>query len=248
MGMMNDGLSIADAMALAKDGDGSFGGAGGTWIWVFFLFFLLAWGGNGFFGNRGVDNAAVQGALTRADLFEGFNNNDVQRQLQGLSSGLCDGFYAQNSTMLNGFNTVGRELCQGFGGVNSNMNLGFAGVKAGITDLGYQMKDCCCETNRNIDAVRYENAKNTCDIVNAIREDGQETRALINANTMQDLRDKLADRDRDLMTANFQLSQQAQSANIIGQLRPYPQPAYITCSPYEAAMVGSQNYRGGCCN
>lgn len=65
---------------------------------------------------------------------------------------------------------------------------------------------------------------------------------------MQDLRDKIADKDRDLMTANFQLSQQAQSANIIGQLRPYPQPAYITCSPYEATMVAGQCYRGGCCN
>ena len=54
---------------------------------------------------------------------------------------------------------------------------------------------------------------------------------------MQELRDRLADRDRDLLTANFQLSQQAQSANIIGTLRPFPQPAYITCSPYEAYMV-----------
>ena len=234
MGMMNDGLSIADAIALAKDNDGAFGGAGGTWLQVFFLFFLLAWGGNGFFGNRGVDNAAVQGALTRADLFEGFNNNDVQRQLQGLSNGLCDGFYAQNSTMLNGFNTVGRELCQGFGGVNSNMSLGFAGVQSAINDAKFANQECCCTTNRSIDAVRYENAKNTC--------------ALINANTMQDLRDKIADKDRDLMTANFQLSQQAQSANIIGQLRPYPQPAYITCSPYEATMVAGQCYRGGCCN
>lgn len=249
MGMMNDGLSIADAMALAKDGDCTGFGGNGTWIWVFFLFFLLAWGGNGFFGNRsGVDSAAVQGALTRADLFEGFNNSDVQRQLQGLSSGLCDGFYAQNTTMLNGFNTVGRELCQGFGGVNSNMSLGFAGVQSAINDAKFADQQCCCETNRNIDAVRYENSRNTCDIVNAIREDGNTTRALINANTMQDLRDKLADRDRDLMTANFQLSQQAQSANLIGTLRPYPQPAYITCSPYEASLLGNRIYNGCGCN
>lgn len=69
---------------------------------------------------------------------------------------------------------------------------------------------------------------------------GEQTRALINANTMQELRDRLADRDRDLLTANFQLSQQAQSANIIGTLRPFPQPAYITCSPYESV------YGNGC--
>ena len=54
------------------------------------------------------------------------------------------------------------------------------------------MKDCCCEINRNIDALRFENSKNTCEIVNAIRTDGEATRALINANVMQDLRDKIA--------------------------------------------------------
>ena len=79
----------------------------------------------------------------------------------------------------------------------------------------------------------------------AIRAEGEATRALINHNVMQDLRDKLADRDRDLLTANFQLSQQAQSANIIGTLRPFPQPAYITCSPYQAA---STVYGCGCAN
>ena len=90
-----------------------------------------------------------------------------------------------------------------------------------------------------------ENYKNTCEITNAIHAEGEATRALINHNVMQDLRDKLADRDRDLMTANFQLSQQAQSANIIGTLRPFPQPAYITCSPYQAA---STVYGCGCAN
>lgn len=221
---MNDGLSIADAMALAKDNDGFMSGSGS---WVFFLFFLLAWGGGGFFGGRGGE-VATQGALTRSDLFEGFNNQDVNAQLRGLTYGLSDGFYAQNTALMNGFHGV---------------DMGFAGVNANITGLGYQMKDCCCETNRNIDAVRYEAAKNTCEIVNAIREDGNATRALINANTMQDLRDKLADRDRELMTANFQLSQQAQNAYLINEIKPCARPAYITCSPYESALYGA---RCGC--
>ena len=38
--MENGGLSIADAMALAKDDNNGFVS---TWTWVFFLFFLLAW-------------------------------------------------------------------------------------------------------------------------------------------------------------------------------------------------------------
>jgi hypothetical protein len=179
-----------------------------------YLVWLAVLGNGGLFGNRnGYGDAAVQGALTRSDLFEGFNNQDVNGQLRGITNGICDGFYA----------------------INNGLKDGFYGVQTGITELGYGMKDCCCGINRNIDAVRYENAKNTCDITTAIHAEGEATRALINANTMQALRDKLEDKDRELMTANFQLSQQAQSAALINELRPCAKPAYITCSPYTTA-------------
>jgi hypothetical protein len=78
-------------------------------------------------------------------------------------------------------------------------------------------------------------SKGFCDVSGAIRAEGEATRALINANTMQALRDKLADKDRELMTANFQLSQQAQNAYLINEIRPCAKPAYITCSPYTTA-------------
>lgn len=91
------------------------------------------------------------------------------------------------------------------------------------------------ETNRNIDSVRAENYKNTCEITTAIHNEAEQTRALITQNINQELRDKLADRDRDLQSAQFQLSQQAQNATLIGALRPFPQPAYITCSPYQSS-------------
>ena len=88
------------------------------------------------------------------------------------------------------------------------------------------------ETNRNIDAVRYEAAKNTCDITTAIHAEGEATRALINAHTRQMLRDKLEEKSQELQTANFQLSQQAQNAYLLNEIRPCAKPAYITCSPY----------------
>ena len=165
-----------------------------------YLVWLAVLGGGGLFGNRygaGAD-PAVQGALTRSDLFEGFNNQDVNAQLRGITNGLSDGFYAVNSGLKDGF---------------------------------YGIKDAICATNRNIDGVRY-------DITSAIHAEGEATRALINATTMQELRDKLADRDRELMTANFQLSQQAQNAYLINEIRPCAKPAYITCSPYTTASFG----------
>jgi hypothetical protein len=183
-----------------------------------YLLFLFAFGGgNGFgFGRAG-------NAVTQLELQNGFDNQSVLRKLDGITNGLCDGFYATNTNMLQGQNHLQRDLCQGF-----------SSTAAAIA-----------ETNRNIDAVRYEAAKNTCDIVRAIEKDGDATRALINANTMQALRDKIAEKDQMLQTANFQLSQQAQSANLINELRPCAKPAYITCSPYQSQNYG-YNFGCGC--
>lgn len=212
MGMEN-GLSVADALALDKS-DGAFGG-NGAWM-MMFLFFLLAWGGNGF---GGWSNGAAQGALTRGELCQDMNFQSLENAVRGVQSGLCDGFYAMNTGMLNGF----------------------YGVNNAIQQAQFAAQQCCCETNRNIDAVRYENAKNTCDIVNAIKADGDATRAMMTQNAMQSLRDQL-------QTANFQLSQQAQNATLINAIRPTPVPAYVTCSPYESNMYASGCYRNvnGC--
>lgn len=210
--------SLSDIRAATGDNANDFGGGGWFWIVVLFLF-MFGFGGNGMWGGNG-----LQGALTRADLCEGFNFQNVENGIRGVQNGICDGFYAQNTTMLQGFNGVQRDLCTGFNAVNS-----------GIAENRFAAQQCCCETNRNIDAVRAENYKNTCEITTAIHNEGEQTRALINANTMQNLRDRLADKDRELMTANFQLSQQAQSANLVNELRPCAKPAYITCSPYQSA-------------
>lgn len=199
---MSHELTPADVMAMN-------GNANDNWMNnpFIYLVWLALLGGNGPFGGRGND-AAVQGAITRSDLFEGFNNQDVNGQLRGITNGLCDGFYAINNGMKDGF---------------------------------YGIKDAICGTNRNIDGVRYDMSKGFCDLAGAIHAEGEATRALINQNTIQELRDRLESRDRELLTANFQLSQQAQNAYLINEIRPCAKPAYITCSPYTTASFG------GCC-
>lgn len=136
------------------------------------------------------------------------------------------------------FNTNQNVSSQGFQNSRDILESRYT-TQLGLQNLGQQNQECCCATQRAIDGVNTQSFKNTCDITTAIHSEGEATRALINANTMQELRDKLADRDRDLLTANFQLSQQAQSANIINTLQPTPKPAYLTCSPYYAYnMIG----------
>lgn len=207
---MDSNYSLADIRAATHDDDG-YGGQG-SWFWIVVLFlFMFGFGRNGMWGNDGSN-----GALTRAEMTDGFNNQSILNKLNGLENGLCDGFYSQNTTMLQGFAGIGSQIMQN----------------------QFAMKECCCETNRSIDAVRYENSKNTCEITTAIHNEGEQTRALIQANTIQSLRDRLEAKNQELQTANFQLSQQAQNATLINELRPCAKPAYITCSPYQARNFG----------
>ena len=225
--MMDNGLSVADAMALTKNNNCNDSWFGGNGAWVFFLFFLLAWGNGGW---GGFGNNATNGALTRAELNEGLNNQTVISKLDGISNGLCDGFYSQNTTMLQGFNGVQRDMCSGFNAVNSS-----------IANLGYQAQQCCCETNRNIDSVRYENARNTCDIMQNNDRNTQRIIDTLTQNTIQDLRDQL-------QSAQLQLGNLSQTSTIINAVRPTPIPAYVTCSPYEAAYYRSNCGCGCGCN
>ena len=217
--MLNEGMSIADAMALRKNDEGVFGGNG---MWVFFLFFLLAWGNGGF---GGFGNAAGQGALTRAEMFDGFNAQDIKDGIRGVQNGLCDGFYSLNTTLLQGFTGVDNGLCQGFHSVNS-----------AIANLGYQTQNCCCETNRNIDAVRYENAKNTCDIITSGTMNTRDIIDSQNAGFQRILdfmtNDKIESLRSELQAAQLQLGNLSQTNTIIDALRPCAKPAYLTCSPY----------------
>lgn len=215
--------SLADIRAATHDNDDDgFGGGGGGWFWIVVLFlFMFGFGGNGMWGGN-----ANQGALTRAEMYDGFNFQNIEAGIRGIQNGLCDGFFAMNTTMLQMGNQLGTQ----------------------ILENRFAAKECCCETNRNIDAVRYEAQKNTCDITTAIHAEGEQTRALINQNTMQALRDKLADKDRDLLMREVQLSQQAQNAYLIGELRPCAKPTYLTCSPYTSMNLSNYLNRNGCGN
>ena len=198
-------LSPADVRAVTDGNHYGYGDMGNSWIWVILLFALYG-GGYGGFNRNGYG----------VELQQGFDNQSVMRKLDGITNGLADGFYAVNTNNLQMQNQLARDLCQGFSAVNS-----------AIAENRFAAQNCCCETNRNIDAVRYENAKNTCEIVRAIEKDGEATRALMNSNTMEALKGKIAEQSQMLQTANIEKS-----------IRPCPIPAYITCSPYQTFTNG----------
>lgn len=126
-------------------------------------------------------------------------------------------------------------------------------TQLGLQQLGAQQQNCCCETQKEILQSRYDNALQTNALQAQIAQCCCDLRAESLANT-QKILDKMCENEiqtlRDqLNTANMQLSQQAQSANLISRLQPTPTPAYLTCSPYESAYFGRTCFNGGCgCN
>jgi hypothetical protein len=169
-------MSLADIAAVTgrNDGycDGGFGG--NSWIVLIILFAMIfGWGGNGFGGNG-------NNGFTQAEVQRGFDNSAVIGKLDRLGDGISSLGYELNNSIMGGFNTTQRDMCTGFSAVN-----------AAINAAASQSAQCCCETNRNIDAVRYENAQNTAAINANTTAQTQKILDAICGNRMADMQSQI---------------------------------------------------------
>lgn len=130
------------------------------------------------------------GAMTRAELAEGLSTQDIKREIGDMQMGMCNGFATVNNNILGGVNTLQNSLCNGFNSVNSN-----------IAQLGFNMQNCCCE------------------IKTAIHSEGEQTRALIQGNTIQELRDRIADKDREMLATGLVTAQTIQTNTLENFMR-----------------------------
>lgn len=230
---MTDGLTASDIAVLSgntgRNNDG-FGGDWGAWIILFLIFGMFGWGGFGGWGGGFGGNAS--GALTRADLCQDMNFQSLENGVRGIQQGLCDGFYAQNTTMLTGFN----------------------GVNSAISNLGFQVQDCCCQTQRAIDGVNYNMATNTCALQNTMNNNTRDLLENQNSNTRAILdylcQDKISTLQAENQSLKLAASQSAQNAyltatmdantaELIRRINPSPVPAYTVPAPYPYAGCGS---------
>lgn len=219
-------LSAADVAAVTRPnfmggygygmGCGGFGMGG--WEGIIGLIVLAGIFGGGF-GGFGGNGGGWQ---------QGFNTQNILSKLDGITNGISDATYALNNS-INGINmNLSNALC------STTYEL------AGKIDANrFAAQQCCCETQRAIDGVKFQSSQNTCDIVNAIHAEGEATRGLITQNTIQALRDKLNDKDRDIQTRDFQLSQLSQNSYLINKLQPCPIPAYTVCNPNQPLNVSN---------
>lgn len=223
-------LSAADVGAVVGNNrDYNDGMYGGEWFWIIII--LFAFWGNGF-GNNNRDNLAttdfVSSEFTQRDIFN--TNQNVSATGAGINERICDTKYDLGTSILE--NRYTNQL--------------------GVQSIISSQKDCCCETNRNIDSVRYDNLLTAKDAQMQLADCCCRLEAGNLANT-QKILDKLCENEiqqlrTDLQSAQLQISQLSQTNNIVNSLRPTPIPAYITCSPYESAFYGRNGYGYGCNN
>lgn len=148
--MFNSSPSLADIAAVTggNRNDGAWGD-GGWWVLIILFALFGGWGGYGFGGNGGGGYTAT--AATQADIQRGFDNSAVISKLDGITNGLCDGFYAVNNGMLTGFNTIQQAI-------NADTVAGMQNANA----IQSQLANCCCETREAIQGVNFNMAQNTC--------------------------------------------------------------------------------------
>ena len=143
------------------DNDGLFG-MGGVGLLVI-LFFLMSGGFGGFGGNGGV--------ATSNEVQRGFDNQNMianQREnLSAVTAGTAQAVAATNQT----FHDLLGALDNRYGEIVRDLS----GIQVAQTQALANQNECCCNTLRAIDSVKYENAQNTNKILEAMAQNKIET-------------------------------------------------------------------------
>lgn len=231
-------------------------GGNGSWGEMIFAIIILAMfaGGDGFgngglFGNRG---GGASGEIQR-----GFDTSAITNKLDGINSGLCDGFYAMNTGMLNGFNGVQRDLCTGLASINAGISENRFATQQGFTStqmammqgqnaLQSQLAQCCCDNRAAIADLKYDMATSDCSIKTLVNQLAQQI-MWGQQNGIRDLSDlinnkfcqlEMSQKDAVIADLRNQLSQcgdqnmaNAIVARLTSVINPPAVPAYPAANP-----------------
>lgn len=238
----SNGVSLADIAAVTgnnRNNDGMWGD-GAWWIVILLIF---GWGNNGWGGFGGNGNGA---GYTDSAIQRGFDNQAVISKLDGISNGLCDGFYAMNNSMLTGFNGINTNIMQTGYGIQQAVNADTVANMQNTNALQSQLANCCCETREAIQGINYNLATNTCALQNTMNSntrdiiDSQQagTRAILDylcTKENADLRDKVQKLElsasQDRQNALLTTAMTAQTQQIVNSVNPTAIPAYVVPNP-----------------
>ena len=222
------------------DGNGNNNGWGaeGSWLWFLIVVFAIfgGWGfGNGFGGNG--MNGGVGSEIQR-----GFDNQAVVSKLDGITNGLCDGFYA----VQNGMNGINTNILQTGFGIQQSINADTVAnmqntnaIQSSLNNMSAQNASCCCEIQRQIERgfadTNYNMATQACETRQAI---ANSTRQVIDFLTQDKIATLTAENNdlrraasQDRQNALLTSAMSAQTNQIINAVNPAPIPAYTVPNP-----------------
>ena len=227
MSLSDGGAPMLTMPVSPTNSGGGFGwGGDGAWLIILFLIFaVFGWGGNGW-GNNGNSGGVVDGYVLTSD----FAN--IERKIDSVNQGLCDGFY-QQAQLVNGTNMA---MANGFAQAELSRCNQQAALMQQLNAMQMQAADCCCNTQRSIEGVRYDMAAQACDTRNTVQNATRDIIDNANANSRAILdfltQSKLSDLQTENQNLKLAASQAAQNNYLISQLRPCPIPSYTVQNPY----------------
>lgn len=230
------GEGIVPVMDVGSNNNGGFGNNGdwSAWIIIFLIFAIFGWGGNRGFGNGNgsvADNYVLASdfATIQRQLSDNFTNLTAQSRY--IQNGLCDGFYAMNTSLLNGF-----------AGVNNAIMTNGYETRNAIQGVSSQLANCCCSLEKGQMETNYLNAQNTCalqntmnmntrDIVDTVNANYRALHDEIVANRIEDKNAQIQAQQNEINALRLSASQAKQNAYLINELKPCPSPSYIVPNP-----------------
>lgn len=228
MSLSSDGTMLTMPVAPANTGNGNgfgWGGDGAWWIVLFLIFAAFGGWGNGF-GFGGSGNGVMDGYVLTSD----FAN--VERKIDSVNQGLCDGFY-QQAQLVNGTNMA---MANGFAQAELSRSNQQAALMQQLNAMQMQAANCCCENRAAIAQVRYDMATQACDTRNTVQNATRDIIDNANSNSRAILdfltQSKLSDLQAENQGLKLAASQAAQNSYLVSQLRPSPIPAYTVQNPY----------------
>ena len=178
---MDNTSGITPVMPLGGD---AFGG-GNSFVWIFGLLILLGLFNGGGFGFGNNTNAL------NADMQRGFDQQNTMYQTGNILSAVTNGT-AQTiaASTQNAANAI-TAIKDG----NASLIREFGNVETALTALGGSMQNCCCDVKQLISASKYETAMQMAAMEQRIT-------SKMDANEIQNLRDKVSALQLEASTAN----------------------------------------------
>ena len=221
------------------NGNGNNGWGDGSWLWFIIVVFAIfgGWGnGFGWGGNNGRDGYPC---ATQADVRAAVDQQTLISKIDQQTYGLSSTFTALNDNLNSNFRGIDNAIC----------TLGYQNQQ-GFNELGHQISDCCCTTQRAIDGVNYNLATQTNAIQNAMCNNTRDIIDNQNSNTRSILdflvNDKLATLQAENQNLKLKASQAEQNTYLVNALRPCPIPAYNVPNPF-CCYGYQQTNTCGCC-